>query len=167
MKKTFSKLLKNCKQDVIYPDFTEARWPLEPVAADEDDYEVAEHHFTETVTLEEGLRRLTAMAEKGEIRLLTGSRRAMEWVATHLEVQLDHPVILPLQAQGYDGRRVVPIFHRRWGGDYGRRLVLYYLDYGAYSGCGWLILRKRNSETRTLGTSALCPHCGKKITLSV
>jgi len=143
VKKSFADLLAACKQNgYCNPEFTEERYPLEPVAADEGDYEVVEHHFTETVTLEEGLRRLAEMAAKGEIRLLSGSRLAMEYIAAHLEAQLDHPIILPLRAQDSDGRWVVPFFCR----DYGERvLYLFRLAYGAVPGCGWLVLRKRQA----------------------
>ena len=143
VKKSFADLLAACKQNgYCNPEFTEERYPLEPVAADEGDYEVVEHHFTETVTLEEGLRRLAEMAAKGEIRLLSGSRLAMEYIAAHLEAQLDHPIILPLRAQDSDGRWVVPFFCR----DYGERVLrLFYLDGSAFPDCGWLVLRKRQA----------------------
>lgn len=148
IKVSFADLLAACKQDgYCNPDFTESRWPLESVAPDEGDYEVVEHHFTDTVTLEEGLRRLAEMAEKGEIRLLAGSRLAMKWIASHLDVQLDHPVILPLRAQDSDGRMVVPFFGRCW--DRGDRRCLYLcgLAGGAGPGGRWLVLRKRPSVT--------------------
>lgn len=132
-----------CQQFWVNPDFTEARFPLEPVALDEADWEMGEHHFAETVTVEEGLRRLTEMASKGEFRLPTGSRLAMKYIAAHPDAQLDHPVILPLRAQDSDGDWVVPFFGRRWRDDRKRSLDLCRLGNLATPGCGWLVLRKR------------------------
>lgn len=143
VKESFQNLLAACKQDGYRdPEFTESRWPLEPVAPDEDDYEEIEHHFTGTMTIEEGLRRLSEMETKGEIRLLKGSRRAMKYIAAHPNAQLDYSIILPLRAQDSNGGWVVPIFCH----DGPRRFLdLCYLDGEADPDCSWLVLCQRPS----------------------
>lgn len=145
VKDSFASLLAACKQDgYCNPDFTESRWPLEAVAPDEDEWEEHRHHFEETVTIEEGIRRLKEMEAKGEIRLI-GPRRAMKWIAAHLDAQLEQPIILPLPAQNSVGGLVAPIFYRYWLDDFRRYLRLYNLGNDAAPYCGWLVLRKRPS----------------------
>ena len=124
-------------------EFTESRWPLEPVALDENDWEVVEHRFAKNLTIKEGLRRLTKMADEGKIRLLAGSRRAMEWVAPHLDDGLIHPAILPLCAQDSDGKWVVPVFGLMWhDGSCQPGMTLYDLDEMTYPAHRWLVLRR-------------------------
>ncbi|MFA6486326.1 MAG: hypothetical protein WCT40_03090 [Candidatus Magasanikbacteria bacterium] len=147
-KKSFTELLAACRQYCVNNDFIEPSWPLEPVAADEREWEVVEHHFDKTVKLKYGLAMLKDLAMKGEIRLLVGSRRAMEWIADHPDAQLDHPVIIPLAAQNSDGSLVVPIFARHWDDGQQRDLHLCYLDHDASPVYAWLVLRKRPSVAR-------------------
>lgn len=139
---TFKQLLDACHQYGVAEGFTESRWSLEPIAADEADWEVVEHYLTKTGTLEEGVKRLEKLAAKGEIRLLTGSRRAMEYIAQHQAAQLDHPIILPLRAQDSSGVWCLPVFRRRWDGRQ-RYLGLYSTVFTFRSRDGWLVLRKR------------------------
>lgn len=143
----WQELLDACQQDWIHSDFTEARWPLEPVADDEDEWKVTEYHFTKGVaTLNEGLHRLKKLAETGKFRLLAGSRRVMEWLASHPDVQLDYPVVLPLCARNSDGRWVVPVFFRRgfsWKDGKGRDLGLFNPKHVAYLDCRWLVLCRK------------------------
>ena len=143
---TFKSLLDACHQDGYRSsDFTEDRFPLEPVATDEADWEVVEHYLTKTGTLDDGLKQLKKLEAKGEIKLLTGSRRAMEYIAAHPEAQLDHPIILPLRARDSGGDCCLPVFSRRWGG--GRR-SLFLCRTGSTFGslCSWLVLRPKSSD---------------------
>ena len=140
---TFASLLKACHQNgYCNSDFTESRWHLEPIATDEADWEVVEHYLTKTGALEDGVKQLEKLATKGEIRLLTGSRRAMEYIAAHPDAQLDHPIILPLRAQRSSGYWCLPVFGRLWGGRR-RSLGLYSTDDAFDSSYSWLVLRKR------------------------
>ena len=143
---TFASLLEACHQTgYCNPDFTESRWPLEKVEADEADWEVVEHYLTKTGALEDGVKQLEKLATKGEIRLLTGSRRAMEYIAAHPDAQLDHPIILPLRAQYSSDYWCLPVFSRYWNGRQ-RRLGLYYTDDAFGSDDGWLVLRPKSSD---------------------
>ena len=134
--KTFSDLLADCRQSRVNPHFNEENFPLEPVAPDEADWEVYEHHFEETVTGEEAFRRLEEMGYR-----LCGPRRAMEFIAAHPDLQLDRSVIVTARWLDSDGGWCAPIFYRHDGR---RGLNLDCLgddDFG--SGCGWLVLHKR------------------------
>ncbi len=135
-----------CKQNWIDPDLMEPRWPLEPVAVDEGEWEVVEHHFDKKVSLKDGIAALKKLAKKGDVRLLAGLRRAMEWIAAHPNAQLDHPIILPLARMDSDGYLVVPIFNRIWGYTHRRDLSLSRLDDVAYPHFAWLVLRKRTTS---------------------
>lgn len=146
---TFQSLLEACHQGGHRkPDFTESRWPLEPVAADEADWEVVEHHIQSSGTLTEGLHWLERLAvidsvrSLGDFRLLTGSRRAMEYISTHQEAQLDHPIILPLRAQDSDGLWCFPVFSRDWYGRQ-RNLNLDSSDVTFRSHYSWLVLCRK------------------------
>ena len=140
---TFASLLKACHQNgYCNSDFTESRWHLEPIATDEADWEVVEHYLTKTGALEDGVKQLEKLATKGEIRLLTGSRRAMEYIAAHPDAQLDHPIILPLRAQNSSDYWCLPVFDGDWSGRL-RRLVLYGTGGTFDSDYSWLVLRKR------------------------
>ena len=143
---TFKSLLDACHQTgYCNPDFTESRWLLEPIATDEADWEVVEHYLTKTGTLDDGPEQLKKLAAKGEIRLLTGSRRAMEYIAAHPEAQLNHPIILPLRAQDSCGRWCLPVFCGDWDGS---RRALHLLSTGLTfdSDYSWLVLRPKSSD---------------------
>ena len=103
---------------------------------------MVEHYLTKTGALEDGVKQLEKLATKGEIRLLTGSRRAMEYIAAHPDAQLDHPIILPLRAQDSSDYWCLPVFSRIWRGGQ-RSLDLCYTVSTFYSSYGWLVLRKR------------------------
>ena len=137
-KSLWQNLLDACRQKQIYEDFTEAHYPLEPVAADESEWEVYEHHFEETVTGEEAFTRL----EKLGYRHLNGTRRAMQFVAEHPNLQLDHPLVVTARWQFSVGRWCAPVFCR--DGDW-CELGLDWLDSSKFEPCfGWLVLRKRS-----------------------
>lgn len=131
-------LLAACQQDEVDPDFNEANFPLEPVAPDEAEWEVYEHHFLRTVR--------GRMAFRGIERLgyrYCGPRRAMEFVAAHPDLQLDHPLVVTARWQDLDGNWYAPVFYRD---DDERDLRLGFLayDFGPrYARYGWLVLRKR------------------------
>ncbi|MFA5413122.1 MAG: hypothetical protein WC348_01080 [Patescibacteria group bacterium] len=131
----FRRLLDMCKQDWVNPDFNEANCPLEPVAPDEHYWEVYEHHFDRMMTGEEAFAEL----EKLGYRLLGGLRRAMEFIAAHPDIQLDHPLIITARWQIQDGVWYAPVA-RRHGGE--RDLGLNCLDRDFSPNFGWLVLRK-------------------------
>lgn len=134
--KTFAELLAACRQGWVNPDFNEANFPLEPVAPDEDDWEVYEYHFKDVVTGEQAMKELEAMG----YRLLGGSRRGLEFLAKNSDLQMDHPLVITARWQDRDGDWCAPIANRS---DDGRFLGLGYLDNDFSPDCGWLVLRKR------------------------
>ena len=138
----WQKLLTACKQYWVNPDFTEARWPLEPVAVDEAEWKVEEHFFDDDATGTEKLLRLAEMVKRGEIRIC-GVRRAEEDTADHLDIQLDHPRIITVSALGSGGVLSLPAFHGRWFDGRERELFLYRVSNDFNRRCGWLVLRKR------------------------
>jgi hypothetical protein len=131
----FRRLLDMCKQDWVSSDFNEANFPLEPVAPDEAEWEVVEHHFDRMVIGEEAFAEL----EKLGYRLLGGSRRAMKFIAAHLDIQLDHPLVITARWQFPNGCWCAPIAGRV-GGE--RGLSLLGLVRGFLPHYGWLVLRK-------------------------
>ncbi len=146
-KSKWQSLVDACLPDAFYSnDFTEDHWPLESIAADEADWEVKEHHIMRVGTLKDGLRQLEELAAKGDIRLLTGSRRAMEYMAQHLDAQLFRPVILPLRAQNQkpsDDYSQVPIFGRNWGNRRLYGLLLHYACETFNPRYSWLVLKRK------------------------
>lgn len=144
--KTFAELLAACQQGFVNPGFTEERWHLEPVEPDEDEWEVAEYFFTDDADGIEKLRRLAELEKRGEIRMFRGVRRAMEFVASHLNLQLNHPLVVPVSAQDSDGVLCLPVFDFDWVDDVRERgLHLFLVRLGFSSFCGWLVLRKRKA----------------------
>ena len=111
------------------------------VAPDESEWEVKEHFFGDDATGVEKLRRLAEMEEKGEIRSC-GVRRAMEYVAIHMDVQLDHPLVIPVSAQSSDGNLCLPAFNYNWNDNRQRKLNLYNVSNDFNQRCGWLVLRQ-------------------------
>ena len=138
----WQKLFNACKQDWFNKDFTEARWPLESVSVDEAEWEEYEHFFDDDATGEVKIRRLEEMVKRGEIRIC-GVRRAMEDTADHLDIQLDHPRIIPVSALDSGGVLSLPAFHGRWFDGRERELFLYRVSNDFNRRCGWLVLRKR------------------------
>ncbi len=133
---TWRSLLNACKQELVNGEFTEEHYPLEPVADDENEWEICEHHFNETVTEEEAFRRLPELG----YRLLGGPRRAMEFVAKNPDLQMDHPLVVTARWRRPKGLWYAPVFYR----DDGRRsLILDWLVVAFNPICGWLVLRKR------------------------
>ncbi|MEK7508588.1 MAG: hypothetical protein AAB568_01905 [Patescibacteria group bacterium] len=140
---TFKSLLDACHQDgYCNPDFTELLWPLEPIAADETDWEVVVHFLAKGGSFNECKWQLEKLAAKGEIRLLTGSRRVMEYIARHPAAQMKHPIILPLLVQHLSGDWCLPVFSGHWGD--GRRdlgLCLNTRKFNSHD--GWLVLKRK------------------------
>ncbi len=134
--KTFAELLAACRQGWVNPDFNEANFPLEPVAPDEDDWEVYEYHFKDVVTGEQAMKELEAMG----YRLLGGSRRGLEFLAKNSDLQMDHPLVITARWQDRGGDWYAP-FASRGGGR--RGLILNYLGFDFSPVYGWLVLRKR------------------------
>ena len=131
----FRRLLDFCHQDWVNPDFNEGNYPLEPVTSDEADWEVYEHHFDRTMTVKEAFAEL----EKLGYRLLGGSRRGMEFIAAHTDLQLDHPLIITARWQGYALMADRDV--------HGRRLdliaIAFYSVLSFGPSCGWLVLKRR------------------------
>lgn len=83
-------------------DFNEGNFSLEVVADDEQEWEVHEHHFAESVIIEEAFPEL----EKLGFRLLGGVRRVMEFTASHPDFHWrGHGVIATVRWQKF-----VPVF---------------------------------------------------------
>lgn len=144
VKSEWQRLLETCYQIKVDSDFTEDRWPLEPIAADEDEWEVVKHRFANPVTGEEGLRQLEDLAanSNGQIRLLQGSRRAMEYVVKNPDIQLYTSLIIPLRAQCSDNCWYLPIFSGVWFNGNPHFLSLFSPSAVVEPTIGWLILRK-------------------------
>jgi hypothetical protein len=136
--KTWRELFDACRQDYCNKYFNEKNFPLEPVAADEGEWEVYEHHFLEVVTGEVAFRRLEEMGYR-----LCGPRRAMEYIAEHLELQLDHLIVVTALWPLGCGDWAVPVF----SGPSGRRdMSLSGLDDKFNPLHGWLVLRRKQTK---------------------
>lgn len=135
--KTFIHLLSLCRLDSVHPDnFNEEHCRLEPVAPDEADWEVYEHHFSGTMNGEVAFHEL----QKLDYRLLNGSRRAMEFLAIHPDIQIHHPLIITARWQNSEGEWFVPIAGRD---GVKRDLRLSWLDEDFDLNYGWLVLRRK------------------------
>ncbi|MBI5071898.1 hypothetical protein HZB93_03350 [Candidatus Falkowbacteria bacterium] len=132
----FQSLLAACQQNLVKPDFNGEHYPLEPVTLDEHEWEVAEYHFKDVISDERAFAKLKAMGYR-----LCGVRRAMEFIAVHPDLQLDHPLVVTARWQSSDDHRYVPIFHR--AREVGRYLYLDRLPRDFDPNFGWLLLRKR------------------------
>ena len=138
--KTFKSLRSACRRIQFDSNFTEENFPLEPLAPDEDDWVVHVHDFDRVVPPERAFDELKRLG----YRLLGGSRRAMEFIATYSDpglVGLDRPLVITVRRESLPGERnwLVPVFVRRGNG---RRLDVEYLA-SAREGYGWLVLKKR------------------------
>jgi hypothetical protein len=134
---TWQSLLTACKQARVHSDFTEAHFPLEPMPADEDEWEVHQHRFSEVVIGEDAFRQLENLGYRH-----CGVRRAMQFVAKCPNLQWDHPLVVTTR------------WHRSIGNDWCvpvlRRGAGYCLDLNWLGGTfgreyWWLVLRKRQS----------------------
>jgi len=102
---------------------------------------------SEKVTGEEGVRRLKEMEARGEIRLPTGSRRAMGYIADNPDRQLNHAIILPFLAQNSDGVICLAVFDWGWDDDVrSRDLNLCEASSECDPDCGWLVLRRKQKK---------------------
>ncbi len=110
--KTFAELLAACRQNWVDHSFTEKHFPLEPVAHDEDSWEVVEHRFDRAMTGEKAFVELRNLG----YRLLGGSRRAMEFLAKNPDLQFDHPLVVTARWQDPRGYWCAP-FADRFGGE--------------------------------------------------
>lgn len=169
-KRTWKDYLLACKQLWVTPNFNSGTWPLEPVAVDEDEWEVVEHMFSDGVRDKqtrqnpdcwkgkERLHRLNEMVKKGEIRPC-GIRRAMEYVAAHSDIQLNHELVVmvtgPVLMYGFHGiheagdlGHYLPVFCSNPIAHYQpeERMLEVRSTHGDFSlSCGWLVLRKRQA----------------------
>lgn len=134
----FQSLLAACQQNLVKPDFNEEHYPLEPVTLDEHDWEVAEYHFKDVISDEQAFAELKAMGYR-----FCGVRRAMEFIAVHPDLQLDHPLVVTARWQSPDGHWYVPIFHR--AREVGRYLYLDDLPRDFDPNFGWLVLRRKSA----------------------
>lgn len=136
----FQSLLAACRQDLVEPEFTEKHYPLEPVAPDEDKWEVVEHKFDGKMKGEDAFTELRAMGYR-----LCGPRRAMEFIAAHPDLQLDHPLMVTARWQDPKDGWCAPVFSR--AREVGRYLYVERLDrdFGDdfRPGFSWLVLKKR------------------------
>jgi len=146
---SFAELLAACKFDEnVLKKFNEENWPLEPVEPDEDEWEVFEYQFPKVTMIDQGLEQLQEMVVKGEIRLLTGSRRALKWIAEHPNAQLDHSIILPIPERVAFNQMVIPVFE---AGYPHRRIINFRLvDTAAFQNFRWLVLRKKAEVVQVL-----------------
>lgn len=136
--KTFDELLADCKQDFISHNFKEKYFPLEPIAPDEDKWEVCEYHFKTKITGQDAFRELRKMG----YRLLDGSRRAMEYMAAKRNINIEYSLIITACWQFPDHQWYAPVFHQGGGIRYVETVNL---DRSKRFGpsFGWLVLRKK------------------------
>jgi len=135
--KTFQGLLATCKQDEVDYRFNEGHFSLEPVAPNEDDWEVHEHFFSASV---DGLKAFGALEQLGNYQPC-GPRRAMTFIATHLHDQLENDLVVT--TRWYWGVNWwTPVF---CGNGSKRILKLQRLN-RKFGPCdGWLVLRRKQA----------------------
>jgi len=93
---------------------------------------------------EEKLRRLKEMEEKGEIRMLKGMRRAMEYITDHPDIQLNLSLVVPVCARDSDGDEGLPIFFSVRDGCVKRRYLMPRKCKRTFPArYMWFVLRKR------------------------
>jgi len=131
-------LLAACRQVWVDPDFNEENFPLEPVAPDEDEWEVHERHFEKKVFGEKTFRRLEEMGYR-----LCGPRWAMQYIAEHPDLQLNHPLIATARWWHPCGFWCAPIFGGGHVPVFERNLVLLSLARRFGPRGGWLVLRRK------------------------
>ncbi len=163
--RSFDDLLAACKLRWVHPDFTERRFPLEPIAEDEAEWELRVAEVQ--VNGEEGFRRLKKAQDEGKIRPC-GLRRAMEYVSlttfplnsilNYLTIPPTVALIVPVVAQNSHGVICVPVFSRMSRLSYIDECVLdlQSVSHDINRSYHWLVLLKRkkfydpsdfNSET--------------------
>ena len=131
-------LLAACRQDWVAFDFDEVKFPLEPIASDEAEWEVYEHHFEEKVLGKKAFRLIRKMGYR-----LCGPRRAMEFIIGYPSIQLDRPVIVTARWQSREGLWCAPVFC----GSIGKREVNVCGLARDFDPCyGWLVLRRRAQD---------------------
>lgn len=141
IQRSFKELLATCKQHETNPDFNENNFPLEPVDDDEDEWEVYEYHFDHQVNGFEAFYEFLNLGYR-----LCGPRRAMEYIANHLDDQLDHPLIVTTRYRHASGVWAVPLLDRYWSPpEFHRWLSAYKLNSDYHSHYGWLVLRKKTA----------------------
>jgi len=145
---TFTGLLKASKRNWHNPRFTKMRLTLEPIAADESEWEIDEHFFTTKITVEEGLHRLEEMQKSGEIRLC-GIRRAMECIIAHPNIEKEHPLAVQASSQDPD-ESFCSLAVFSWCDSSGGFAEMYSLQLcdstePSDPSWGWLILRKKKN----------------------
>lgn len=148
---TWRLLLDDCCQFSIDRNFTESRWPLERLEADENDWEVVEYQFSDRMAGAECLRKLNELTANGEIRLLTGARRAMIYIAQHTRAQLQHPIVLPIRTQDSYNKWAMPVFGNESAGEQwfaGVRPILFLQSTSDMCNTNycWLVLRRKRKS---------------------
>lgn len=103
---SFAQLLAACRQDSVNPDFTEEHFPL--VDDGTGTLPVEEYCFGRGIVDREAVAELAKLGLKP-----VGIKRAMEYIATHPDAQLDH-IILVIGAQWMDdyGHIRAPYFYQ-------------------------------------------------------
>lgn len=121
---SFSQLLAACDQQVVDSGFTEAHFPL--VDDGTGNLPVEEYCFNRVIADLDVVTELGALGFKP-----VGIKRALEYMATHPQAQLDHIVIVIGANHPAGGRTVVPYFHYSSGV---RQICLSWLNGGTYVG---------------------------------
>ncbi len=131
----FKVLLAACRQkSVLHPYFTERYYPL---VNDGTKGPVEEYGFDYEIY---GRDAMKTLKEKG-FRLV-GTKRAMQYIATHSQAQLDHPIVVlgdPWEERPYEF--LVPVFCR-FSARKARVLDVCSLDVKFLSCCRFLVSRE-------------------------
>jgi len=139
----FIKLLSACKMKWVDENFTEKNFSLEPITADESDWEVCVHHFKYYTYYFSAIKKI----KKNPNYQLCGPRRAMEYIAHRRNLR--NPLIMTTHWWNSGGECWgIPIIGRSW--DYNRIINLAYISKGEDADFppeyGWLVLKRKKSS---------------------
>ncbi len=140
----WQRLFDACRQDEIDADFNESRFPLEPIAPDEDDWEVHQYSFANLALGLHGDEIVRRLNNEGYRRC--GPRRGMQFISKNPDIQTRCSLVLPTEWRRSE-QSVVPVFGRNgyWDCHNPLRVVrLHPIEGLFHSGLiAWLVLHKK------------------------
>jgi len=133
--RSFSKLLVACNlDDKADLSFVEMNFQLEPIAEDEEEWDVFEYHFSRRIFGIDAFEEL----EKLGYRLLGGVRRALEFIEVHPGLIEAHPLVATVQFYDEDNFGLAMPYFDADG------VCIQSVEQNYSRTCGWLVLRKKS-----------------------